>query len=83
MFIMNNKWKSFNHPNLTHLLNTWSYCIRKRLNTFSTSGNGPYPQLHQNKNGGDSWGTLYREPMGRLVLHYKKSKNLSGEAYIL
>ena len=26
----------------------------------------------QNKNGGDSWGTLY----------YKKSKNLSGEAYI-
>ena len=27
-------------------------------------------------------GTLYREPMGRLVLRYKKSKNLSGEAYI-
>ena len=27
-------------------------------------------------------GTLYREPMGRLVLCYKKSKNLSGEAYI-
>ena len=36
----------------------------------------------KNKNGGDSGGTLYREPMGRLVLHYKKSKNLSGEAYI-
>ena len=27
-------------------------------------------------------GTLYREPMGRLVLRHKKSKNLSGEAYI-
>ena len=38
--------------------------------------------MSQNKNGGDSWGTLYREPMGRSVLHYKKSKNLSGEAYI-
>ena len=37
----------------------------------------------KNKNGGDSGGTLYREPMGRLVLCYKKSKNLSGEAYIL
>ena len=36
----------------------------------------------QNKNGGDSGGTLYREPMGRSVLRYKKSKNLSGEAYI-
>ena len=29
-----------------------------------------------------NWGTLYRQPMGRLVLRYKKSKNLSGEAYI-
>ena len=27
-------------------------------------------------------GTLYREPMGRLVLRHEKSKNLSGEAYI-
>ena len=36
----------------------------------------------QNKNGGDSWGTLYGEPMGRPVVHYKKSKNLSDEAYI-
>ena len=35
-----------------------------------------------NKNGSDGWETLYREPMGRSVLHYKKSKNLSGEAYI-
>ena len=38
--------------------------------------------MSRNKNGGDSWGTLYREPMGKLVLHYKKSKNLSGEEYI-
>ena len=38
--------------------------------------------MSQNKNGGDRWGILYREPMGRLVLRYKKSKNLSGEAYI-
>ena len=26
--------------------------------------------------------TLYREPMGRSVLHYKKFKNLSGEVCI-
>ena len=36
----------------------------------------------RNKNGGYSGGTLYREPMGRLVLRYEESKNLSGEAYI-
>ena len=39
----------------------------------------------RNKNGGDSMGTLYRHPMGRLVLRYsgyKKSKNPTGEAYI-
>ena len=36
----------------------------------------------RNKNGSDSMGTLYRQPMGRLVLRYKKSKNLSGEAYV-
>ena len=39
----------------------------------------------RNKNGGNSMGTLYRQPMGRLVLRYsgyKKSKNLSGETYI-
>ena len=36
----------------------------------------------QNKNGGDMWETLYREPMERLVLCYKKSKNFSGEAYV-
>ena len=36
----------------------------------------------RNKNGGDSMGTLYREPMGKLMLRYKKSKNLLGEAYI-
>ena len=39
----------------------------------------------RNKNGGDSMGTLYGEPMGRLSFRYgdiKKSKNISGEAYI-
>ena len=47
------------------------------------SANEPYMKLpSQNKNGGDTWGTLYREPMGRLVLRCKKSKNHSGEAYI-
>ena len=36
----------------------------------------------RNKNGGYRGETLYREPMGRLVLRYEESKNLSGEAYI-
>ena len=36
----------------------------------------------RNKNGSYGGGTLYREPMGRLVLRYEESKSLSGEAYI-
>ena len=43
--------------------------------------NEPYSQLRHKIKWQRKWGTLYREPMGRLVLRYKKSKNLSDEAY--
>ena len=32
--------------------------------------NEPYPQLHHNEKMAATWGTLYREPMERLVFRY-------------
>ena len=35
----------------------------------------------KNKNGGDSWGTLYGRPMERLAFHYDRHEEINCKLY--